>query len=149
MARISHMCGSSARERDHRHGLALHSLPVHRLRQLRETQIRTSTCLSPIEQCGRSKCVFRPPAQEWGGVGVLGSGSAEGRYEQENHPGTEVQLLYSLKVSNPSTTPSERKSYPLYTSGRYKPHSGKQLIRDAILHDNNLLRVGNCLRICI
>jgi hypothetical protein len=42
-----------------------------------------------------------PPVQEWGGVEVLSSGSAEGRYEQENHPGTEVQLLSALKVSNP------------------------------------------------
>jgi hypothetical protein len=40
--------------------------------------------------------------QEWGGVEILSSGSAEGRYEQENHPGTEVQLLSALKASNPS-----------------------------------------------
>jgi hypothetical protein len=69
-----------------------------------------------------------PPVQDWGKVEVLSSGSAEGRYEQEDHPGTEVQPLSALKASNPSA-PHRRASVLLYT---LVAATSQQLVRDVI-----------------
>jgi hypothetical protein len=61
----------------------------------------TSSHLSAVVEALYLYHTFVPPVQEWSRVEILSSGYAEGRYEQENHPGTEVQLLPALKVSNP------------------------------------------------
>jgi hypothetical protein len=45
--------------------------------------------------------------QEWSGGKTLSSGSAEGRHEQQNHPGAEVQLLSASwsKLAPPYSKP--------------------------------------------